>query len=48
MSVTLANCEKTANQLSKDVKYMIQHLKENPPAKSSTGALYGATASLPS
>jgi hypothetical protein len=47
LSLTLANCNNAANQLAIDVKEAIASLKANPPKKSSTGAIYGATASLP-
>ncbi len=47
ISITLANCDNMMRNLANDVIESIKFLKENPPKQSSTAAVYGASAALP-
>lgn len=48
VSVTLANCDNVKNKLASDVREAIEILKTLPQKETSTAALYGASATLPS
>lgn len=48
MSVTLANCSRMNEDFAKDIKEALEILKNEPIKQTSTAALYGASATLPS